>query len=337
MVPVGDADRWLVHMRVDRRFRRQKPSFKGLREMSVTAALVKELREKSGAGMMDCKKALAETNGDMDAAVDWLRTKGLAAAAKKSGRVAAEGLVAIAVAGKKGAVIELNAETDFVSRNSEFQGFASTLADLALGVDDLDALKAVDFPGTGRIVADELTQKIATIGENMSLRRMQAVSVNNGSVVSYVHNATADGLGRIGVLVALESTADTGVLEPLGKQIAMHIAATSPASLSVQDLDPEAVARERDVLIEQAKASGKPQEIAEKMVEGRMKKYYQEVVLLEQTSVIDGESRIADVIAKAGKDAGADIALTAFVRFNLGEGIERESSDFAAEVAAQLA
>jgi elongation factor Ts len=305
--------------------------------MSVTAALVKELREKSGAGMMDCKKALAETNGDMDAAIDWLRTKGLAAAAKKSGRVAAEGLVAIAVDGKKGAVIELNAETDFVSRNSEFQGFASTLADLALGVDDLDALKAVDFPGSGRIVSDELTQKIATIGENMSLRRMETVSVENGSVVSYVHNATADGLGRIGVLVALESTADGTVLEPLGKQIAMHIAATSPASLSVQDLDPEAVARERDVLIEQAKASGKPQEIAEKMVEGRMKKYYQEVVLLEQTSVIDGETRIADVIAKAGKDAGAEIALTAFVRFNLGEGIERESSDFAAEVAAQLA
>jgi elongation factor Ts len=305
--------------------------------MSVTAALVKELREKSGAGMMDCKKALAETNGDMDAAIDWLRTKGLAAAAKKSGRVAAEGLVAIAVDGKKGAVIELNAETDFVSRNSEFQGFASTLADLALGVDDLDALKAVDFPGSGRVVSDELTQKIATIGENMSLRRMETVSVENGSVVSYVHNATADGLGRIGVLVALESTADGTVLEPLGKQIAMHIAATSPASLSVQDLDPEAVARERDVLIEQAKASGKPQEIAEKMVEGRMKKYYQEVVLLEQTSVIDGETRIADVIAKAGKDAGAEIALTAFVRFNLGEGIERESSDFAAEVAAQLA
>jgi elongation factor Ts len=231
----------------------------------------------------------------------------------------------------------LNAETDFVSRNSEFQGFASTLADLALGVDDLDALKAVDFPGSGRVVSDELTQKIATIGENMSLRRMETVSVENGSVVSYVHNATADGLGRIGVLVALESTADGTVLEPLGKQIAMHIAATSPASLSVQDLDPEAVARERDVLIEQAKASGKPQEIAEKMVEGRMKKYYQEVVLLEQTSVIDGETRIADVIAKAGKDAGAEIALTAFVRFNLGEGIERESSDFAAEVAAQLA
>ena len=304
--------------------------------MSVTAALVKELREKSGAGMMDCKKALAETNGDMDAAVDWLRTKGLAAAAKKSGRVAAEGLVAIAVDDTKGSVVELNAETDFVARNSEFQAFASTLARLALGVDNIDGLKAADFPGTGRNVADELTQKIATIGENMSLRRMETLSVGSGSVVSYIHNATAEGLGRIGVLVALESTADKASLDGLGKQIAMHIAATSPASLSISDLDPEAVARERDVLIEQAKASGKPQEIAEKMVEGRMKKYYQDVVLLEQTSVIDGETRIADVVSKAGKDAGADIALTGFVRFNLGEGIERESSDFAAEVAAQL-
>jgi len=304
--------------------------------MSVTAALVKELREKSGAGMMDCKKALAETNGDMDAAVDWLRTKGLAAAAKKSGRVAAEGLVAIAVDGTKGSVVELNAETDFVARNSEFQAFASTLARLALGVDNIDGLKAADFPGTGRNVADELTQKIATIGENMSLRRMETLSVGSGSVVSYIHNATAEGLGRIGVLVALESTADKASLDGLGKQIAMHIAATSPASLSISDLDPEAVARERDVLIEQAKASGKPQEIAEKMVEGRMKKYYQEVVLLEQTSVIDGETRIADVVAKAGKDAGADVALTGFVRFNLGEGIEREATDFAAEVAAQL-
>jgi len=305
--------------------------------MSVTAALVKELREKSGAGMMDCKKALGETNGDMDAAIDWLRTKGLAAAAKKSGRVAAEGLVGIAVTGTKGAVVELNAETDFVARNSEFQAFTSALANLALNVTDIEALKAIDFPETGRNVEDELTQKIATIGENMSLRRMQTLEVSNGAVVPYMHNTTADGLGRIGVLVALESAADEAVLVALGKQIAMHIAATSPASLSIEDLDADAVARERDVLIEQAKASGKPQEIAEKMVEGRMKKYYQEVVLLEQTSVIDGETRIADVIAKAGKDAGADIALKAFVRFNLGEGVEREASDFAAEVAAQLA
>jgi elongation factor Ts len=304
--------------------------------MSVTAALVKELREKSGAGMMDCKKALGETNGDMDAAIDWLRTKGLATAAKKSGRVASEGLVAIAVEGTSGAVVELNAETDFVARNTEFQDFARSLSGLALAAGDLDTLRAATYPGTGRTVEEELTQKIATIGENMTLRRMERLSVSNGAVVSYMHNATADGLGRIGVLVALESTADEAALQGLGKQLAMHIAATSPASLSVEDLDKDAVQRERDVLIEQAKASGKPQEIAEKMVEGRMKKYYQEVVLLEQTSVIDGETRIADVITKAGKDAGADIAMTAFVRFNLGEGIEKEETDFAAEVAAQL-
>ena len=304
--------------------------------MSVTAALVKELREKSGAGMMDCKKALAETDGDMEAAIDWLRTKGLATAAKKSGRVASEGLVSFAVDETRGAVIELNAETDFVARNTEFQEFASTLAGLALDAGDLDALSAADYPDTGRNVAEELTHKIATIGENMSLRRMATLSVGSGSIVSYMHNATAPGLGRIGVLVALESTAGADVLEGLGKQIAMHIAATSPASLSVDDLDPESVQREREVLIEQAKASGKPQEIAEKMVQGRMKKYYQEVVLLEQTSVIDGETRIADVVANAGKDAGADIALTGYVRFNLGEGIEKEQTDFAAEVAAQL-
>ena len=304
--------------------------------MSVTAALVKELREKSGAGMMDCKKALAETDGDMEAAIDWLRTKGLATAAKKSGRVASEGLVAFAVDGTKGAVIELNAETDFVARNTEFQEFASTLAGLALAAGDLDALTAADYPDTGRNVSEELTHKIATIGENMSLRRMAAVSVGSGAVVSYMHNATAAGLGRIGVLVALESSAGADVLEPLGKQIAMHIAATAPASLSVDDLDKDMVQRERDVLIEQAKASGKPQEIAEKMVEGRMKKYYKEVVLLEQVSVIDGETQISDVVAKAGKDAGAEIALTGFVRFNLGEGIEKEETDFAAEVAAQL-
>ena len=304
--------------------------------MSVTAALVKELREKSGAGMMDCKKALAETDGHMEAAIDWLRTKGLATAAKKSGRVASEGLVAFAVDGTKGAVIELNAETDFVARNTEFQEFASTLAGLALAAGDLDALTAADYPGTGRNVAEELTHKIATIGENMSLRRMAAVSVGSGAVVSYMHNATAAGLGRIGVLVALESSAGADVLKPLGKQIAMHIAATAPASLSVDDLDKDMVQRERDVLIEQAKASGKPQEIAEKMVEGRMKKYYKEVVLLEQVSVIDGETQISDVIAKAGKDAGAEIAVTGFVRFNLGEGFEKEETDFAAEVAAQL-
>ena len=304
--------------------------------MTITAALVKELREKSGAGMMDCKKALNETNGDMDAAVDWLRTKGLAAAAKKSGRVAAEGLVSMHVDGNVGALVELNSETDFVSRNDEFQSFAKALAELAVNADDIDALNAMDFPGTGRNVAEELTQKIATIGENMSLRRMQKVSVESGAIVPYVHNAVADGLGRIGVLVALESTADAGALSALGKQLAMHIAATNPASVSVDDLDPTMVAREREVLVEQAKESGKPQEIAEKMVEGRIRKYYQEVVLMEQTFVIDGESKVADVVAKAGKDAGADIKMTGFAQFILGDGIEKEEADFAAEVAAQL-
>ena len=304
--------------------------------MSITAAQVKELREKSGAGMMDCKKALNETNGDMDSAVDWLRTKGLAAAAKKSGRVASEGLVAASVSDGVGALIELNSETDFVSRNDEFQNFAKALADIALGVNDLDALKAADFPGAGRTVEEELTQKIATIGENMSLRRMQKVSVDAGLVVPYIHNAVAEGLGRIGVLVGLSSAADEASLADLGKQLAMHIAATSPASLSVDDLDPAMVQRERDVLIEQAKASGKPQDIAEKMVEGRMRKYYEEVVLLEQIFVVDGETKVKAVIEKAAKDAGSAIALTAFSQFNLGEGVDKEETDFAAEVAAQL-
>ncbi len=304
--------------------------------MSITAAQVKELREKSGAGMMDCKKALNETNGDMDSAVDWLRTKGLAAAAKKSGRVASEGLVAASVCDGVGALIELNSETDFVSRNEEFQNFAKALADIALGVNDLDALKAADFPGAGRTVEEELTQKIATIGENMSLRRMQKVSVDAGLVVPYIHNAVADGLGRIGVLVGLSSAADEASLAALGKLLAMHIAATSPASLSVDDLDPAMVQRERDVLIEQAKASGKPQEIAEKMVEGRMRKYYEEVVLLEQIFVVDGETKVKAVIEMAAKNAGSAIALTAFSQYNLGEGVEKEETDFAAEVAAQL-
>ena len=292
--------------------------------MSVTAALVKELREKSGAGMMDCKKALAETGGDMDAAIDWLRKKGLATAAKKSGRVTAEGLVALAVAGTKGAVVELNAETDFVARNTEFQGFASGLAGLALDASDLDTLMDAGFPGTGRTVAQELTQKIATIGENMTIRRLQKIEVLAGVVVPYVHNATAAGLGRIGVLVGLQSDAEPAMLTGLGKELAMHIAATAPASLSVDDLDGSLVAREREVLIEQASASGKPQDIVEKMVEGRIKKFLQEVVLLEQISVIDGETRIADVLAKASKDMGATVTLTEFVRFNLGEGIDRE-------------
>ncbi len=303
--------------------------------MAVTAALVKELREKTGAGMMDCKKALSETDGDLEAAVDWLRTKGLAAAAKKSGRVAAEGLVGVVVKGNKGAVVEVNSETDFVARNESFQAFVENVTALAIDTGaDLDALKGVAYPGTGRTVGDELTNNIATIGENMSIRRAAVVSVNDGVVVPYIHNAVKPGLGKIGVLVALESTGDKDKLAELGKQIAMHIAATAPQSLSTDDLDPAAIERERTVLIEQARASGKPDNIIEKMIEGRIRKFYQEVVLLEQTFVIDGETQIRKVVEAAAKDAGAPVTLAAFVRLQLGEGIEKEQADFAAEVAA---
>ena len=305
-------------------------------KMAVTAALVKQLRGTSGAGMMDCKKALEETGGDIDAAIDWLRTKGLATAAKKSGRVAAEGLVAINVAGTSAAMIELNAETDFVSRNDDFQSLALNLAKLANNASDIASLNSLEFPNTERTVAEEITHNIATIGENIMLRRMKNIKVNNGRVISYIHNATANGMGRIGVLVALESDAVTEILESLGKQIAMHVAATKPLSLSVESLDPEMVQRERDVLIEQAKETGKPQEIAEKMVEGRLRKYYQEVVLLEQIFVIDGESKVSEVIKKVAIDCGSDIILKEFSFFVLGDGVEKEETDFAEEVAAQL-
>lgn len=306
--------------------------------MAVTAALVKELREKSGAGMMDCKKALTETDGDLDAAVDWLRTKGLAAAAKKSGRVAAEGLVGTAVDGTKGAVMEVNSETDFVARNDTFQDFVETVTTLALANgEDIEALKGVAYPETGRTVEEQLTHNIATIGENMSLRRARVLSVGDGVVVPYVHNAVKPGLGKIGVLVAIESTGDKEKLTELGKQIAMHVAAAAPQSLSTDDLDPAAIERERAVLVEQARDSGKPEEIIEKMVDGRLRKFYQEVVLLEQTFVVDGETKVAKVVENAGKKAGAPVKLVGFARVQLGEGIEREESDFAAEVAATLA
>jgi len=292
---------------------------------AITAALVKELREKSGAGMMDCKKALTETDGDLDGAVDWLRTKGLAAAAKKSGRIAAEGLVGVYVDGAKGAVVEVNSETDFVSRNVQFQGFVSTVAKLGLVSNgDLDALNAMDYPETGRTVAEELTHLISTIGENMNIRRVQVLSVDGGEVAAYVHGAIADGLGKIGVLVGATGADAAG----FGKQVAMHVAATNPASLSSDDLDPELLEREKQVLTEQARESGKPEEIIEKMIVGRISKYYAEVCLLEQTFVIDGESKVS----KAAKDAGVEVK--AFVRFGLGEGIEKKEEDFAAEVAA---
>ncbi|MCE2517776.1 MAG: elongation factor Ts [Alphaproteobacteria bacterium] len=304
--------------------------------MSITAALVKDLRTATGAGMMDCKKALTETDGDLDAAIDWLRQKGLSAAAKKSSRVASEGLVGVSSSGTVGTLVEVNSETDFVARNDAFQGFVKTLADLASGADSIDGLSAMDYPETGRTVAEELTHNIATIGENMTLRRMTKLSVNEGVVVNYVHNAAAEGLGRIGVLVALESSASADALMGLGKQLAMHVAAAAPASLSADDLDPSVVEKERQFLIDQAVESGKPQDIAEKMVEGRMKKFLKEVVMLEQIFVVDGETPVQQVIANAAKDAGADIKMTGFARYNLGEGIEKEETDFAAEVAAQL-
>ena len=302
----------------------------------ITAALVKELREKAGAGMMDCKKALTETGGDVEAAIDWLRKKGLSAAAKKAGRVAAEGLVGVVVEGTSGAVVEINAETDFVGRNDTFQGFVDTAARLSLGVEgDIARLATAAYPGTGRDVQGELTQLIATIGENMSLRRATKLSVGEGVVAGYVHGGVTPTLGKIGVLIALESTGDKAKLAALGKQLAMHVAAASPRSLSVADLDPAAVERERAVLTDQAGAQGKTPEIVAKMVEGRLRKFYQDVVLTEQTFVVDGETKIAKVIDNAAKDIGAPVKLTGFVRFQIGEGIEKVVTDFAAEVAAQ--
>ena len=302
----------------------------------ITASLVKDLREKTGAGMMDCKKALSETDGNVEAAVDWLRKSGLAAAAKKASRVAAEGLVAVNASGNAGAAIEVNAETDFVSRNSEFQSFVSTVAGIALDKgEDTDAILNADF-GNSSTVQDTLTSLISTIGENMNLRRAQSLSVSSGVVSSYVHNATAPGLGRIAVLVALESKGDVAVLEGVGKQLAMHVAAASPRWATVDEVDQAELERERTILTDQAKDSGKPEEIIAKMVEGRLRKFYEETVLLEQVSVIDGESKISKTLEQAGQDAGAPVTLKGFVRYVLGEGVEKEESDFAAEVAAAV-
>jgi elongation factor Ts len=302
----------------------------------ITAALVKDLREKSGAGMMDCKKALTETGGDMDAAVDWLRTKGLATAAKKSSRTAAEGLVGVAVAGPKGAVVEVNSETDFVAKNDQFQAFVKEVTALALEQgDDLDALKAAKMP-SGKTVDEALTNNVATIGENQSLRRARQLSVSQGAVIPYVHNAAAPGLGKIGVLVALESDAGIDVLEPLGKQIAMHIAAAFPLALTAEGIDPAIVEREAAIFREKNadKIAGKSPEIAAKIINGPIDKFRKENALLTQKFVMDGETPVGDVVAKAGKDAGTTITLVDYVRFQLGEGIEKEESDFAAEVAA---
>ena len=301
----------------------------------ITAGMVKELREKSGAGMMDCKTALTETGGDMDAAVDWLRTKGLAKAAKKAGRVAAEGLVGVVAEGNSGALVEVNSETDFVARNENFQKMVTAIAETAKEAGgDLDKLLAATYPGSSKSVQDYVTEAIGTIGENMTVRRTAAISVDNGVVVPYVHNQVVPGLGKIGVLVALESAGDKDKLAELGKQIAMHVAATSPLALSPEDLDADIVERGRAVLIAEAKESGKPDNIIEKMIEGRIRKFYQEVVLLAQTFVIDGENTVEQAVKKAEGDIGAPVSVVGFVRYTLGEGIEKEEADFAAEVAA---
>ena len=299
-----------------------------------TAANVKDLRERSGAGMMDCKKALTESGGDMEAAIDWLRTKGLATAAKKSGRTAAEGLVGVAVLGPMGAAVEVNSETDFVAKNDQFQDFVRNVAQLALATgDDIEQLGRAQYPGGGH-VADVLTANIATIGENQSLRRARRVEVGEGVVVPYVHNAAAPGLGKIGVLVALESKADASVLEPLGKQIAMHIAAAAPLALDESGLDADLVSRERAIAQEKAAESGKPANIVEKMVDGAIAKFRKENALLSQLFVMDNKTPVSAVVEAAGKQAGSPIVLKDYVRFQLGEGIARQTSDFAAEVAA---
>ncbi len=299
----------------------------------ITAAAVKDLREKSGAGMMDCKKALTEAAGDMTAAMDWLRAKGLAAAAKKSSRTAAEGLIGVEVSGTRGAAVEVNSETDFVAKNEQFQTFVRDVTSVALELgDDLTTIRAAALGG--KTVEEVLTNNIATIGENQNLRRARRLEVTAGAVVPYIHNAAAPGLGKIGVLVALESTAGEDVLLPLGKQIAMHIAAAFPLALNEDGLDPEIVARERAIATEKAAESGKPADIVAKMVDGAIAKYRKENALVSQLLVMDGKTRISDVVANAAKAAGTAIALTDYVRFQLGEGIEKETSDFAAEVAA---
>jgi elongation factor Ts len=303
--------------------------------MAYTATDVKNLRERTGAGMMDCKKAMDETGGDMEAAVDMLRAKGLAAAAKKSSRTAAEGLVGVAVAGTKGVAVEVNSETDFVAKNDQFQDFVRKVTGVALDLtgDDVDALKAAAYPDGGT-VGEKLTNNVATIGENQQLRRIKRVAVTKGLVVPYMHNAAAPLLGKIGVLVALESEAGVDVLEPLGKQIAMHIAAAFPLALSAEDLDPELLARERKIAAEKAAESGKPTEVQAKMVDGAVAKYGKENALLSQLFVMDNKTPVAQIVEQAGKAAGAKIALVDYVRFQLGEGIEKAETDFAAEVAA---
>ena len=303
--------------------------------MSITAAMVKELRDKTGAGMMDCKKALGETDGNMEAAVDWLRAKGIAKADKKSGRTAAEGLIAVASEGNSAVVVEVNSETDFVARNDGFQDLARSIATVALSTDgSAEAVSAATVPSTGKSVTDTVKDAIAHIGENMSFRRSTKLSVDNGVVATYVHNAVADGLGKLGVLVAVKSTGNADALAAIGRQVAMHIAATNPLALTSTDVDATIADRERSVFIEQARESGKPEAIIEKMVEGRMRKFYEEVALLSQAFVINPDQTVGQAVEAAAAEAGAPVEIAGFVRFQLGEGIEKEESDFAAEVAA---
>ena len=303
----------------------------------ITAAMVKELRESTGAGMLDCKKALVEANGNMEEAVDWLRKKGLASAAKKSSRIAAEGLVSVAIEGNKGAAVEVNSETDFVAKNDIFQAYVEDAAKIALACNgDVEAMKNAKDAASGKTFGERLTDMIARIGENMNLRRAKVVSVNNGLVCSYVHNAVHAGLGKIGVLVALESVADKAKLADLGKHIAMHVAAAQPIALNIASVDPAAVEHEKSIFAEQAAASGKPANIIEKMVEGRIRKFYEEVVLLEQNFIMDPDKKVKDIIADAVKECGADITLTDYVFFKLGDGLQKKEEDFAAEVQAQL-
>ena len=300
---------------------------------NITAAMVKELREKTGAGMMDCKSALNEVEGDIEAAVDWLRKKGLSKAAKKSGRIAAEGLVALAISGTKGVAVEVNSETDFVARNDDFQKLALNIAGVVLGAQttDVEALKDAAYP-TGGKVSEAIANAIATIGENMTLRRAAEVSVTAGVIGSYIHNSVADGLGKIGVLVALESTGDAGALADVARKIAMHVAAASPVALDAASVDPAVVEREKNVLRD--KNAGKPANVLEKIVESGLKTYFKEVCLIDQPFIHDPAKTIAQVVAEAAKAAGAPVVLKGFVRYALGEGIEKQESDFAAEVAA---
>ena len=304
----------------------------------ITAAMVKELRTISGAGMMDCKAALNENDGDIQASVDWLRTKGLAKAAKKASRIASEGLVGAVSTGTSGTVVEVNSETDFVARNDSFQEMVNTIVKVANEVGgDFDALIAANFPGTDKTVEEQVSEMVGTIGENMSVRRSQSLSVKEGVVASYIHNAVAPGLGKIAVLVGLETTGDTDAAADFGRQVAMHIAAINPLALTEADMDADVVARERDVYSEQARESGKPDNIVEKMVDGRMRKFFQESVLLSQTFVVDGENTVAKAAELAAESVGAPVTISGFVRFELGEGIEKKVEDFAAEVAATAA